>query len=365
MNYFKSAFAAFLLICIFAGELFACDLCPLCTSLGNKKVNEGSIRLGLSEQLTYFGSIQDNDKNVENTMHEHLASSTTNFTAGYDLNDSITLQATLPLVNKHYKQVTSSGMQSGDETGIGDIILTGKYAVVNKQSCGDSSILQVYAGVKLPTGDSDALASGHAIAHEPADEHEGHEDAGSDDMHDDHEEAGDDMPAEDDGHEGHEHSAIRHGGVDHSIESAIHGHDLALGSGSVDFPVGASLYQEFGNIFLSADIRYFIRTEGDHNYEYADDLMWSFGPGYYFILEESQNLALRAAFSGEHKGKDTADGVKDDATGMDAVYAGPELVFSSGRLSGELGIDLPLDVNNSGYQLVPDYRIRAGLSYRF
>ena len=362
MNYIKTAFIAAVVVATFAGQAMACDLCPLCTSLGNKKPKEGSVRIGVSEQFTYYGSIQDNDKNVENLEHEHLAVSTTNFTGGYDLSDRVSFQATLPLVNKHYQRVASAGMESGDETGIGDVMLISKYALINRQECGNSMLFQVYGGVKLPTGDSDMLKA-HSHAADEAMVEEDHEDM--EDMHDDsaHEEE-----AMADEHEGHEHSLFRHAGEDHgdtTHASAVHGHDLALGSGSVDFPIGASFYAERDQVFISADVRYFIRTEGDHNYEYADDLMWSFGPGYYFVMEEAKNLALRAAFSGEHKGKDRSNGVKDDDTGMDAVYAGPELIFTSNNLSGEIGIDFPLDVNNSGYQLVPDYRIRAGLSYRF
>jgi len=48
------------------------------------------------------------------------------------------------------------------------------------------------------------------------------------------------------------------------------------------------------------------------------------------------------------------------------VYAGPQFDFTWGwRLSAELAADLPISRSNSGTQVVPDYRIRAAVTFRF
>jgi hypothetical protein len=76
------------------------------------------------------------------------------------------------------------------------------------------------------------------------------------------------------------------------------------------------------------------------------------------------NVALR--LSGEKKGEDSAGGAKADDTAIDAVYAGPELAYSRGpQLYGELAVEWPLRQDNSGLQVVPDYRLRAGFTWRF
>jgi hypothetical protein len=55
-----------------------------------------------------------------------------------------------------------------------------------------------------------------------------------------------------------------------------------------------------------------------------------------------------------------------DATAYTGVYAGPQLHFTwSTSVSADLGADLPAIQNNSGLQIVPDWRIRGGIVYRF
>ena len=44
---------------------------------------------------------------------------------------------------------------------------------------------------------------------------------------------------------------------------------------------------------------------------------------------------------------------------------GPRVVASLGKVSAELGADLPVLINNTALQVVPDYRIRGGIAIRF
>jgi hypothetical protein len=46
-------------------------------------------------------------------------------------------------------------------------------------------------------------------------------------------------------------------------------------------------------------------------------------------------------------------------------WLGPRLVASVEKLSGELAAELPISIDNTALQVVPDYRLRASFGYRF
>src|SRR5262249_15707114 len=120
--------------------------------------------------------------------------------------------------------------------------------------------------------------------------------------------------------------------------SGIHGHDLTLGSGSYDGIIGTGIYTRWHRLFLSASVQYAIRSEGDFDYRFANDLTWSGGPGYYFVFTPRSTLGLQAIVSGEYKGKDTFRGQPAEDTGVTSVYLGPQLTFTWGeKLSAYVG----------------------------
>jgi hypothetical protein len=147
--------------------------------------------------------------------------------------------------------------------------------------------------------------------------------------------------------------------------SGIHGHDLALGSGSVDGIVGASLFWSWRRAFLRASGQYAVRREGRFDYRYANDLIWSCGPGAYLALRHDRTLALHAAFSGETKGKDTLAGTRLDDTAITSLYLGPGVSIAWRGLAAELAAELPLRQNNTSLQIVPSFRLRGGLVWHF
>ena len=175
--------------------------------------------------------------------------------------------------------------------------------------------------------------------------------------------------------EGEQHTRItQHGGSEHEdeahaeepmVRNSIHGHDLALGSGSYDFPTGFVLFAQRGSSFLTGSLQYTFRTRGDFDYEYADELLWELSPGYFVHISHDDTLALKANLSAEHKGKDNIDGEHDGDTGTNALFLGPELVLTTDDWRWALGWDIPLDINNSGIQSVSDYKLRAAVQHRF
>ena len=66
------------------------------------------------------------------------------------------------------------------------------------------------------------------------------------------------------------------------------------------------------------------------------------------------------------QGPDTFQGQSADDTGVTAVYLGPQLSFTwTSKLSAQLGADLPVSIDNTALQTVPDYRVRGGLTWHF
>jgi hypothetical protein len=198
-------------------------------------------------------------------------------------------------------------------SGIGDLSLSAGYKAYEKLQDNFTFNWSVLGGVKFPTGDSSLLNT-----------------------------------------------------PDEDLPEGIGGHDLALGSGSYDGIVGSGIYGRWKRGVLTAIVQYAIRSEGDFDHQYANDLTWFGGPGVYLALTHRYTLALQAVVSGETKGKDTFSGVPDEDSAETLVYLGPQIDFTwQSKLSAQLAADLPVYRDNSGTQVLPDYRIRAAFTWRF
>ena len=148
--------------------------------------------------------------------------------------------------------------------------------------------------------------------------------------------------------------------------SGIHGYDLTLGTGSVDGIIGTGIYARWKRCFFTANTQYAIRSTGDFDYRFANDLTWSGGPGVYLMMNHQSTLGVQLNISGENKARDTFQGVRAADTGVTFVFVGPQINFTwANKLSAEIGIDLPVSIDNTALQAVPDFRVRAGLSWHF
>jgi hypothetical protein len=74
---------------------------------------------------------------------------------------------------------------------------------------------------------------------------------------------------------------------------------------------------------------------------------------------------LQFHVTGEHKDVDRFRGKPADDTGITSAFLGPRVVVSRGRWSAEVAAEIPVSIDNTALQLVPDYRLRAGLSFHF
>ena len=84
------------------------------------------------------------------------------------------------------------------------------------------------------------------------------------------------------------------------------------------------------------------------------------------MFDEEQTLALQFVVSGETKPRDEFQGERAEDTGITAVYLGPQINYTwSDKLSAELGLDLPVSIQNTALQMVTDWRVRAAVTWHF
>lgn len=327
----------------------ACDLCAIYTT-GEVREDRVGPRLGVAEQYTYFATWKDNGETVPNPG-ERLRSSITQVFAGYNFHPQIGLQLNLPIISRTFRRLEATGFVDGDETGIGDMSLLAIGKPLSWIDTERVAHLILFGGLKFPTGNPDALEEevqpppcnpfpdpaqcqrSHLRMRLPADVRPHHNGGGP--------------------------------------PSGIHGHDLALGSGSVDGIVGAQAFGSWRRLFATASVQYLARTVGAFDYQYANDLLFETGPGAYLLLGDNlfgapYAFGAQVLFSGETKGTDTIDGESEPDTGITALYLGPAFRFTWGlHLGFDIEADLPVLQNTTNLQIVPDYRLRGGISWRF
>lgn len=320
----------------------ACDLCAVYNVVETQQGEEGSLRTGLAHQFTYYES---NFSGHNQPSHE-LTSNITQVFGSYNLSSKLALQLNLPLIYRDYRRIKDGIVDSGSESGVGDMALLLKWLPYRKHNLNDAAFWQLYTGVKLPTGSTDKLREDAPLkissAHdsEPHHKHAGH----------DH---GDQVPEVEEDHTPAAHTLIS-------------GHDLTLGSGSYDFILGTAAFYQRDRLFVGANLQYVIRREGDYDYQFGNDMNWDIGPGYYILLKDEQTLSARLRFAGEHKEKDSTAGHSHKGSEKLNMYLGPELGFTlSNNFHFTLAIDIPIQTESSLNQVVPRYRMLGALSYRF
>ena len=258
--------------------------------------------------------------------------------AGYEINSRFALQINLPLIYREFKRPEGFEIQQGTVSGLGDTSLLLKTVVFHYASPAQRSFefygsknpvavehepdftvsAVLLTGIKFPTGDSSRLKE-----------------------------------------EFHE---IEIPGVP---ESGIHGHDLTLGTGSYDGLFGEQNALRYKNLFFESNVQFTLRGDGTHQYHFANDFIWDGGPGYYIVRNRDTIFGIQCVASGEYKDVDRFLGKPAEDTGITSVFLGPRLVGSRGGWSAELAVDLPVFLNNTSLQAVPDYRLHAGISVQF
>lgn len=312
------ALLALSLVTALPGTASACDLCAIYRGTEAKESRPG-FHVGVFEQFTHFGTLQEDGEEVANDAGQYMDSSITQVIAGYQFNQTAGVQVNVPFISRRYKRPDGFATDTGTVSGTGDMSLTGSYRVIDTLTPESFFYCTLIGGVKFPTGSSLRIK----------------------------EELNEDAPPP---------------GVP---ESGVHGHDLALGSGSWDGIIGASAMYSRERLFATASVQYAIRSQGDFQYTYADDLAWSVKPGAFLYVSHEATAAIQFSLSGETKGKDEFAGETAPDTAITSVFAGPELSFTwKETISADFEAEFPLVNDNSALQIVPDYKIKGALVWR-
>ena len=315
----SSCLAAAGLVAASVSATYGCDLCAVYNSSAARGESGRGFHISLAEQFTHSATLQEEGSEVSDPADQFRDSSITTFVLGYNFSARFGVSLNLPYIHRTFRRAEGFEIEEGTESGLGDIALVGRMMMFTKAEHDYSYSFSLLGGVEFPTGDSDPLR-------EERDEIE----------------------------------------VPGAPPSGVHGNDLALGSGSFDGIVGAAAYAHWRRLFFTADAQYFIRTEGDFDYQFGNELSIFGGPGVYAIFTEDNTLGIEAGFSYESKSHDRIDGEERNDGIVTSWYASPGAVFTWGEhFSASLNVDLPLRIYNRAFQTVPDYRVRGGATWSF
>jgi hypothetical protein len=103
--------------------------------------------------------------------------------------------------------------------------------------------------------------------------------------------------------------------------SGINGHDLALGSGSIDGVVAAAS-SELEALFTTVVGAARDPHEGAYRYQYGDETNWFVGVGGYVLLDHDYTLTLQTVTSGKYLGDGHARRDQHAATRIGDVDVG-------------------------------------------
>jgi hypothetical protein len=332
----------FLIVLGAAARAAACDICAVYTATEQREAQPG-FWLGVAEQYSHFGTELQGGHEVTLPAKEHMDSSVTQFVLGYTFTPRLWLQLNIPYIYRSFTRIHDHELQSGTVSGIGDMSLLGDFLAYST-IVGDALFrFSTLGGIKFPTGDPSELGEEFV---EPT--------------------IAQIRRATSAAQRTETHAAARAPSDLLPLEGGLHGHDLALGSGSFDGIVGGQIFWSWHRAFVAAGMQYAIRSTGAFDYRYANDLTWVGGPGWYLLLEHDHTLGLQAVLSGETKGNDTQQGHKANDTAITSLYIGPGVSFTwETSLSADVAVDLPVLQHNTGLQLVPDVRARGGITWRF
>ena len=333
----KVLVGAFALLAAFGTTAsLACDVCAVYTieELGELRLGP---RIAVSEQFTRFGTLMDESEKAPNPAGEFLDSSITQVVAGWRFADWVDAQIAIPILHRKWRRRFDGGIQEQSRTGLGDISLLGRIRAVSLQNERGLFRLSGFGGITVPSGNTRFLAE----------ELEG-------------DEAEEEFSFERPSHAGTQHSE------DPENASGIHGHDLVFGTGNVNGIIGAELFGTWDRFLGSADFQYTLYTKGAYQYRFANELSFGTSLGYYLWLENDGAVALQAIFGGDSKGQDEQAGRKLTDTAFTYLYAGPGLI---GRLGSQLGLEIlgeiPVYRHETSLQIVPDWRMRLAVSWKF
>ncbi len=327
-HYSPFSFLLVLYAVLSPGTALACQPCVAYQATDLHGFSERRTTVGLSEVFTKYQSTSGVRRVRSGEILQSY--STTELSLNYDFTKRIGVQVSVPVIRRDFFEFQDFRRRENDDSGIGDASVLLQYAPVIHGTLDTTFYWSVNAGIKLPTGDSGSLreVEDRELVNRNFDPRLAHHVGGA---------------------------------------GGIQGRTSSLGTGSFDVPFGTKLFLRYKRVFIFGSFQYTIRTEGDFDYDFADDFVWNIGPAVYLYLGDHDfSVALRAAFSGEDKSNDSQNGAVVPQTAIANVYAGPELLVTIlGRYTTEIAVDIPIATETNDALQEPSYRLRAAIGYRF
>lgn len=302
----------------------ACDWCILSQGISPLDTfNAAGIRI--TERYTLLNTIYKGSEKKTNlgAKEEYW---TTELTGFYGITENMMLITTIPWRNTKlngHLHVHSDGdyevhPDTGDQSGLGDILVVGRYTFLKKHTLDTTTTVAALLGIKLPTGKTDGKTT--------------------------------------DG----EHYLDAH---------------LQLGTGSTDPLIGLSLSHSIQRFSVAANLLGVVPTEGK-----AGDITHQFGnilnyditgkyrvyPGTVEIGESANQLFLALGINGEWRGKEKKNSVEDVNSGGNTAYLSPGVQYIMlPHWILEFSYLSAIYHNLDGTQLGEDYKAVGGVTYLF
>jgi hypothetical protein len=130
-----------------------CDLCAIYGAAEAQGESGQGFFGGVAEQFTCFGTFQSGGHDATNPDGEYLNSLISQAFVGYNVNERLGLQFSLPVI---YRAYGKDGVHTS-ESGIGDASLIGNFRLYQKLTEDSTFRWTALGGIKFPTGNSDKL----------------------------------------------------------------------------------------------------------------------------------------------------------------------------------------------------------------
>lgn len=311
---------------------WSCDICSVYSRPHEDQTKPG-FYTGMFVQSTQYDTLQLDGRDLSESTGESLESQHLQTVLGYRINQRWRLQGNIPMTKRTFTRNHDGQREAGSVSGLGDTTVLAEVRVLDqtKSRSGDGWLLSLFGGVELPTGNSDELAE--ELEHHHAEAKRSFQ-------------QGDELHLE--------------------AASAIHGHELALGSGSYDLLFGTAASYSRARFDLKTRLQYVKRTEGDFDYRFGDELTLALAPSFDVLRSGDHTLRLGLSVIGEGKQQDRLQGESVEATDAALWYAGPTLEYSlTRRVHAEFNLDFPVSTQGDGLQLFPDRRLRFAAIAQF
>lgn len=312
------------------GATLACDYCLLTQGISPLETSKG-IGFRVDERYTRLSTLFDHGQKVDNS-NELETHWTTQLTAFYNVQSRLTLVAFVPYVRRYEREMAEDTTghhdfvaaktsrvhklfhggtgAAGTANGLGDITLLTRYQAIKKHSLTSTFIAALQAGVRFPTGSTDAQ-----------DDHENFLDA-----------------------------------------------HLQPGTGAFNYLLGFSTSYALNRFNFVATALFNLAAQGkvgEDTYEFGNALNYDTAIRLRLNSGEQAPLNFFAAMgvAGEYRGSELQNGVEVEGSGGHTMYLTPGLQVFYRSLVFEFSFWQAIYHDIDGEQLGETFKTTAGISY--